>query len=116
MAKKVMVVDDSPLSRVMIAKAVGLEGDFDILEVAGGADAIRIQSESPADLIFLDLTMPEVSGYDVLAAMDGANVPIVVVTADRQKRTAERIMELGARAVMPKPPTRAMIREALKGL
>ena len=116
MGKKVMIVDDSPLSRVMMAKAVALEGDYDIVHAEGGAEAIRMQSEAPADLIFLDLTMPEVTGYDVLVAMDGADVPIVVVTADRQKRTAERILGLGARAIMTKPPTREMIREALKGM
>ncbi len=114
MAKRIMVVDDSPLSRIVISKAVSLEGDYDILQVGGGKEAIRIQTETPVDLILLDLTMPEITGFDVLEALRGMSVPIVVVTADRQKRTAERIKGLGARAVIPKPPTRDMIRGALR--
>lgn len=116
MAKRILVVDDSPLSRVMISKAVSLEGDYEILVADSGRTAIEMHTDSPADFIFLDLTMPGISGFDVLEELRDTAVPIVVVTADRQKRTAERIMDLGAKAVIPKPPTREMIREVLRSV
>jgi CheY-like chemotaxis protein len=85
---RVLVVDDEEGIRVLCR--VNLElGGFSVLEAADGAEAVAVaQSEIP-DVIFLDLMMPVMDGWDALAALRDheatAHIPIILLTA----RTAE---------------------------
>lgn len=118
MKKRVMVVDDSPLSRRMIARAINRVGDFDLVEIGSGSEAVKRYKEQPFDIVFLDLTMPELSGYDVIKLLKeyDPDICIVVVSADRQRRTAERLNSLGIATVLPKPPDQTVIRRALESI
>ena len=59
------------------------------------------------DLILLDLHLPDLPGWDVLAALQAdeatSNIPVVAVSADATPRQAERLLKLGARAYLTKP-------------
>ncbi len=81
---KVLVVDDDPKAVELIA--VHLAGlACTVLRATGGREAIDIARRERPDLIVLDLMMPEVSGFDVVDAMnqdpETASIPIMVVTA-----------------------------------
>jgi two-component system chemotaxis response regulator CheY len=107
MAATILLVDDSKSSRsVNFAFLFSLLGeDLHCLEASGGAEAIKILSEQTVDLVLLDLTMPGMSGYDVLAEMQrlAMRTRVVVISADIQRRTRERIAALGAVAFLEKP-------------
>lgn len=78
---RAVIVDDEPLGRTVIREM--LRGDAEIVlvgECGNGHEAIELLNQSPPDLLFLDVQMPEVDGFDVLNALD--ELPLVVfVTA-----------------------------------
>jgi CheY-like chemotaxis protein len=80
----IMVVDDDPKAVELIAKFLP-PPDYTVLRAYGGTEAITMARQLKPDLILLDLMMPEMSGFDVIQALqiDGetANIPILVVTA-----------------------------------
>jgi signal transduction histidine kinase/CheY-like chemotaxis protein len=85
-ALKVLIVDDDPKAVDLIA--VRLEGlATTILRAYGGREAIEMARRENPDLIVLDLMMPDVSGFDVVAALHEkpgtASIPVLIVTAKR---------------------------------
>ena len=80
---KILIVDDSSFQRRMIRRALGPLA-LDTIEAGDGRAAIElVQQESP-DVILLDLLMPELDGFQVLAELQKEHCPIprVVLTAD----------------------------------
>jgi len=91
-SRKILIVDDDPAAMALLAMHVeGLAST--ILRANGGLAAIEIARREQPDLILLDLMMPYVSGFDVVAALheepETAGIPIVVVTA-REVAAADR--------------------------
>ncbi|MDH5693755.1 MAG: response regulator [Gammaproteobacteria bacterium] len=105
MTTKVLIVDDSSVSRKMIKKSLPPEWDVAITEAANGIEALEQYKLGVADVMFLDLTMPELDGYGVLEQIqkDGLNSMIIVISADIQPEAAERVKKLGAMAFIKKP-------------
>jgi signal transduction histidine kinase/DNA-binding response OmpR family regulator len=81
---KVLVVDDDPKAVEVVALRINAMGSK-VLRAYNGRDAIEIARSELPDVIVLDLTMPEVSGFDVVAALsetpETASIPVLVVTA-----------------------------------
>lgn len=79
-----LVVDDDPDIRELLFTALEDEG-YEVVPAANGQEALAIIQTFRPDVIVLDLMMPEVNGFDVVAALsehhDTAGIPIVVVTA-----------------------------------
>jgi two-component system LytT family response regulator len=77
------IVDDEPLARKRIRSLLDEAGDVEVIaECANGREAIASIEESPPELLFLDIQMPEVNGFDVLEAIGVGHVPVVIfVTA-----------------------------------
>jgi CheY-like chemotaxis protein len=122
-ALKVLVVDDDPKAVEVIA--VSIEGlASTVLRAYGGRDAIDLARRERPDVMVLDLMMPEVNGFDVVAALkeqpDTARIPILVVTAkqitaeDRAKLSGyvATIME---KAVFDADVFRTEVRRAMSG-
>ena len=107
MATTILLVDDSKTSRtVNFAYLYSLLGDEAIcLEASGGAEAMALLATHPVDLVLLDLTMPGMSGFDVLVEMQrlAMQAQVVVISADIQRRTRARVAELGAVGFLAKP-------------
>lgn len=83
MTIRAVIVDDEPLARQRIRSLlVEAEGVEVVAECANGREAIQAIEASPPDLLFLDIQMPEVDGFDVLRAIGVGRVPVVIfVTA-----------------------------------
>ena len=80
---RVLVIDDEPIARAGIVKLLGTELDVSVVgECRDGVEAIqRIRAERP-DLVFLDVQMPELDGFGVLASLSPSEVPATIfVTA-----------------------------------
>ena len=74
-----MIVDDEPWARKRIATLLKSESDVEIVgECAGGEEAIRAITSSTPDLVFLDVQMPEVDGFEVLEAVSPQHMPLVI--------------------------------------
>jgi two-component system, LytTR family, response regulator len=83
MTIRAVIVDDEPLARQRIRNLLAEAEDVEVAaECANGREAIHAIEESPPDLLFLDIQMPEFDGFDVLQAIGINHVPVVIfVTA-----------------------------------
>jgi two-component system, LytTR family, response regulator len=83
MTIRAMIVDDEPLARLRISSLLATAEDIEVTaQCANGAEAIGAFDGSPPDLLFLDIQMPELDGFDVLQAIGVGRVPVVIfVTA-----------------------------------
>jgi two-component system, LytTR family, response regulator len=109
---RALIVDDEPLARTLVR--VLLEGDPEVV-VAGecsGVDAAAEAGRTRPDILFLDVQMPEVDGFEVLARIGADKAPVVVfVTAYDQY--AVRAFEVHALDYLLKPIDEARFREAV---
>ncbi len=86
MKVRTLIVDDEELGRKRIRKLLSLESDFEIVgESRDGREAIRAIEKFSPDLVFLDVQMPELGGFDVLSQIDPVKMPVIIfVTAHDQ--------------------------------
>jgi two-component system, chemotaxis family, chemotaxis protein CheY len=115
MAIKILLVDDSLLARMAVKKYLPDDLECELYEAADGAQGIKQYKKINPDIVFMDLTMPVMSGFAVLGEIKKTNpdAKVVVLSADVQKRTIEKVMELGAFRILRKPPQKDDIRKAV---
>ncbi len=111
----ILIVDDSPISRKILRKVLP-PGNYDIREGSSGQECLEKYAESRPDLVFLDLTMPGMDGFQTLELLkrQDPSAKVIVVTADVQSGSRTRVMDLGAVGVIAKPPSTEAIAAALK--
>lgn len=111
---RVLIIDDSSFQRKMIKKSVEELGHETILADSGKEGLKIIRDEKP-DFVFLDLLMPEMTGFDVLQSLKdaGNKTPVVVISADIQESTKEKCFGLGAAGFINKPPQKEAIQKVL---
>jgi two-component system LytT family response regulator len=76
---RILIVDDEPLARQRVRALLERRTDFDVTgECASGADAVRAIREQKPDVVLLDVQMPELDGFDVIAEIGAHNMPVVI--------------------------------------
>jgi CheY-like chemotaxis protein len=105
---KYLVVDDSKLARLSLVKSLKSnidENEAEIFQAENGAIAVEIVQNHKPDIVFLDLTMPVMDGYEALPKMKEIypNIKVIVVSADIQEQAKTRVVELGAIFHVQKP-------------
>ncbi len=121
MGKKILVVDDDDLVLIAIQELLTPLG-FSVTSLATGQEALDAVSRDQFDLVILDISMPEISGFEVcqrVRQMESyAETPVLMLTARSGEEDKQRGMEVGANLYLPKPisPKRliALVEEALK--
>jgi two-component system LytT family response regulator len=100
---RVLLVDDEPLAREMIREMFKDDAEVEVVgECVNGREAIEAIQEHNPDLIFLDVQMPEIGGFEVLEALKSVHVPhVIFVTAYDQY--AVRAFEVHALDYLLKP-------------
>ena len=116
MALPVLVVDDSALARKILIKSLPPDWDVEITQASNGKDALAHYRAGRASVMFLDLTMPDLNGYQVLEELqhEGLDTFVIVVSADAQTGALERVKRLGAIAFIQKPVTPEKLLPVLK--
>jgi two-component system LytT family response regulator len=111
---RTLIVDDEPLARRNIRLLLKEDPEIELLgECGSGAEALKVIQKQPPDLLFLDIQMPEMSGFDVLEQIDTERIPaIVFVTAFDQY--AIRAFEVHALDYLLKPFNDARFEKALR--
>jgi two-component system, LytTR family, response regulator len=111
---RTLVVDDEPLARERLRKLLQAEPDMEIVgECANGAEALTVATRERPDLTFLDIQMPELDGFGVMAGLEGEPLPAVIfVTA--YDRFALKAFEVHALDYLLKPFDRERFRTALE--
>jgi len=105
MAVSVTVVDDSRISRKMVIRALPPQWNIELTQAENGEEALAAYRNGKAEVMFLDLTMPVMDGYQVLEQLqkEQLNTFVVVISADIQPKAQERVKKLGAMAFIKKP-------------
>jgi len=117
----VLIVEDSENSAAMLEIAfLGIPG-LSVLTTASGVEALRIlDGSSPVRAVVTDLNMPRMDGYELIRRLRSheklSGMPIIVVSADTDPATPERIAALGVQAFFPKPFSPALVRRKLEQL
>ncbi len=116
MSVSVLVVDDSPMAHKMLIKALPPSWDATITQASNGIEALAAYRTGAVDVMFLDLTMPEMDGYQVLETLrkEDLNCLVIVVSADIQPGAQQRVRQLGAIAFVKKPVKPADVQSVLK--
>jgi CheY-like chemotaxis protein len=115
MSYKVLVVDDSKLARMSIARLLGtLRPDWTRIEAANATEALARQSQESIDLALVDFNMPGPDGLSVAADLHASNpaMPMAIVSANNQDEIVARAHALGA-AFLSKPLTQQALAEFL---
>lgn len=117
--KRVLVVDDSPFILRMLSFLLKKEG-MEVRTAANGTEALgRLQAEG-ADLVFLDVMMPGLNGYQVLERMKAdpalAGIPVIMITAKGQERDRRRAEGLGVDGFITKPFSPSALAQKLREL
>jgi len=106
MGAKILVVDDDPAVRELTSFTLESAG-YSVTQASNGAQALQIWAREPADLVVLDVTMPDMSGRDVARALrdngSGSAVPIVMLSALASDRDQWEGWRAGVDIYMTKP-------------
>ncbi|MDP3847021.1 MAG: response regulator [Pseudomonas sp.] len=113
-----LVCDDSNMARKQLLRSLPARWPVTIEQAANGLEAMVILRQGKTDVLLLDLTMPEMDGYEVLAAVkaEGLACKIIVVSGDVQEQAVQRVMALGALAFVQKPADPELLKQALSRL
>ncbi len=118
----VLIVEDSENSAAMLEIAfLGIPG-LSVLTTPSGVEALRILDggSSPVRAVVTDLNMPRMDGYELIRRVRSdeklSGMPIIVISADTDPATPERIAALGVQAFFPKPFSPALVRRKLEQL
>ncbi|QCQ98372.1 sigma-54 dependent transcriptional regulator [Brevundimonas sp. SGAir0440] len=113
MAKTILVVDDDPTQRRLIQAVLERDGNAVVHAASGGEAIDRMTRGGGADLILLDMVMPEMSGLECLAELRsaGINEPVIVLTANGGIDMVVKAMQAGAQDFFVKPvgPERLLV-------
>nr|WP_288357446.1 response regulator [uncultured Pseudomonas sp.] len=113
-----LVCDDSNMARKQLLRALPADWPVNISQAANGEEALEQLRATHYDLLLLDLTMPVLDGYGVLAALkaEGRAQNVIVVSGDVQDEAIRRVKELGALAFLKKPADPELLRQTLDQL
>ena len=105
MTTPVLICDDSGFARRQMARSVPDGWDVDISFAENGQEALELIKQGKADVMFLDLNMPVMDGYETMRAIKEQDLPtmVIVVSGDVQPEARERMMSMGALDFIRKP-------------
>ena len=105
-AAKVLIVDDTPSSLILLGDLLTLKG-YSVLTAASGPEALKILENDRPDLILLDVLMPKMSGYQVCRKIreDPAmqTLPVIMMTGLDPSEEKAKGREAGATDIIVKP-------------
>ncbi|MCL2057189.1 MAG: response regulator [Oscillospiraceae bacterium] len=112
----VLIVDDEPANIQVLSHALGDE--YKLFAATNGPDAIEAAVKHLPDIILLDIIMPEMDGYEVVAALKSSdttkNIPVIFLTAKDGPENESLGLEHGADDYIFKPFSRGLLLQRVK--
>lgn len=103
---RVLVVEDHPVIADLVETRLRIEG-LQATKCLGGREAIRRIDSEPFDLVILDIMMPDIDGYEVLAHIRNSkatrDLPVIFLTARSTQEDIEKGLRMGANKYITKP-------------
>ncbi|MDQ0126892.1 chemotaxis protein CheY-P-specific phosphatase CheC/CheY-like chemotaxis protein [Pseudomonas lini] len=106
------------MARKQVVRALPADWPVSVTEAGNGREAMEAIRRGLGQVVLLDLTMPEMDGYQVLSALraEGLKAQVIVISGDIQEEAVRRVHELGARAFLKKPFDENQLRQTLSQL
>jgi len=103
------------MARKQVTRSLPEGWDVDITYAKNGVEGVQAIREGQGEIVFLDLTMPELDGYGVLETVfnEGLNTMIIVISGDIQPEARDRVQKLGAIDFIKKPVNKDKLSEVL---
>ncbi|TML49949.1 MAG: response regulator, partial [Actinobacteria bacterium] len=102
----ILIADDNRVNRLLLARGLEHEGHTVVFAEHGG-EALQLLREQPFDLMLLDVLMPELDGYGVLAELKGdlhlREIPVVMTSSLDELDSVVKCLEMGAEDYLTKP-------------
>ena len=118
--KRILIVEDSPTMRQLLAFALRRLKGVAIVEAQDGMDGLRKLSSDDFDLALIDINMPIMDGLKLISMMRGEPrlqaVPVVVITTEGASEDRERALALGADQYLTKPIQTHRVLEVVREL
>ena len=110
-----VICDDSNMARKQVARSLPYDWDVEITYATNGVEGIEAVRDGRAEILFLDLTMPEMDGYGVLELIKKEQLKsiVIVISGDIQPEARERVLKLGALEFIRKPINQEKLTEVL---
>jgi two-component system, cell cycle response regulator DivK len=106
MAKKILIVEDHEINRILLRDILQYHG-YEIIEAVNGEEAIKKAGEYLPDLIFMDIQMPVMNGYDAIKVLKGddktKHIIIVALTSFAMAGDEDKSLAVGADHYITKP-------------
>ena len=115
---KVLIVDDSDINRSLLADM--LAQDYDLVEAANGLEAVALLSQqySEISLVLLDIVMPMMDGFEVLASMNKSgyidHIPVIMISAETSSVYIDHAYDLGAAEYISRPFDEKTVKRRVK--
>lgn len=115
---KILIADDSEVNRSLLS--VMLNDDFDIIEAKNGLEAVKLinRHRTALSLILLDIVMPEMDGFEVLAFMNNSghieNIPVIIISAESSSLYIDHAYDLGAVEYVNRPFDEKTVKRRVK--
>lgn len=117
---KVLVVDDTTTSRMLISGALQEMGIRQITLAADGEQALKVMMSTPAHLVISDFNMPKLDGMGLLKALRSyaptRKTPFIILTGKGDRALVQRAAELGVNNYLTKPFTTASLKQAIEAV
>ena len=116
MATNVLICDDSSFARKQMKRALPDGWDIEVHFASDGVEGVEAIRQGKGEVVFLDLTMPNLDGYGVLETIRREDLPAMVigVSGDIQPMMQEKVMSLGALGFIEKPIKRNVLTSVLQ--
>lgn len=116
MNARLLLVDDDPISLMVLNKAI--EETHEVRFATAGVQAFELLREAPADLILLDMNMPEMDGFEVCRRLKNdpitADIPVIFVTAQQDTEAETNALDAGGVDFIVKPINPAVVRARIR--
>lgn len=116
MSIPLLICDDSNMARKQVLRSLPEGWDVEVSLAENGVQGLDAIRAGKGEMVFLDLTMPEMDGYQVLEAVraEDLNAMVIVISADIQPEARDRVLKLGALDFISKPVNAEKLAETLK--
>jgi len=116
--KKVLIVDDSKVARMFVGKIIKKLGHEIIGEAQNGQDGFEKYKELKPDIVFSDIEMPILDGYEGLEKIIDfdSNAKVIMITSVVNTQIIQKIMALGAKDSLKKPITEDKLKKIFDDL
>jgi CheY-like chemotaxis protein len=106
-ARTVLYIEDDASNRRLVERVLQRRPHLQLLLAKTGLSGLEMAGQNPPAVVLLDLALPDIDGEEVLRRLrvepSTSSIPVIVISADANQRTIQRLLESGAEAFLTKP-------------